>query len=263
MAYAHLDSGAMRGRQMAYAVYTPPHWSSGERLPLFVFLHGGGGDTVRCLEEAGIATLLDEEIDAGRLPRIIVAVPQGDRGFWANWADGTRRYEDWVLREVMPAVARDYSTLSCPEGCNVMGVSMGGNGALRFTLDHPELFRSVSILSGPIFDRHGMEAMMHNWFYRYVARLDRVFGSITNEDRMSRADPFQRWRSPEDVGRLRIFFARGTQDRDGIAATNDAFRDHLVQCGIRHRYVVFNGGHRWEDWKPLFPEAIRYVLGTD
>jgi enterochelin esterase-like enzyme len=104
---------------------------------------------------------------------------------------------------------------------------------------------------------------MQSWFFRYVARLDRVFGSVSDAARLRRADPFQRWTSPGDVGRMRVFFARGTQDREGIAPTNDAFHDHLVLHGVPHRYVVFDGGHRWEDWKPIFPNAIRYALGEE
>ncbi len=262
MRYAHLESSAMHGRSMAYAVYTPPGWSTAEQLPLVVFLHGGGGDDVHCLDEAGVPALLDAEIEARRLPRVIVVVPQGDRGFWANWVDGTRNYEDWVIREVMPNVASAYHTAPCPAGCHVMGVSMGGNGAVRFALHHPELFASVGILSGPIFDSQRMKDIVQKGLFRYFARLDRVFGSDPKEDELRKSDPFQRWRSPADAP-LRIFFARGTHDRQGIAETNDAFRDHLVQHHIPHQYIVFPGGHRWEDWKPVLVEAIRHGLRSD
>jgi S-formylglutathione hydrolase FrmB len=100
MQYRTYESRAM-GKRMEYAVYTPPQWAKGDVLPLVLFLHGGGGDTVDCLERNGITEFLDAEIAAGRVPRVLIVVPQGDRGFWANWADGTRRYQDWALDEAV------------------------------------------------------------------------------------------------------------------------------------------------------------------
>ncbi len=249
----------MQGRSMPYALYTPPGWKKGETLPLVLFLHGGGDDE-RCLDQAGIPELLDQEITAGRVPRAVILVPHGDNGFWMNWADGSRRYEDWVLQELMPAVARELGTAPCPDGCHVAGISMGGNGALRFALDHPEMFASVEIISGPILDAAGMKAFVKNGLFRWVAPLDRIFGTATDPESLRRDDPFQRWQSGADLGRLRLYFARGTEDRKEIIASNEAFRAHVEEHGIPHRYVIFPGGHRWEDWKKLFPDVLRFAV---
>jgi enterochelin esterase-like enzyme len=257
--YGHLRSAAMQGRAMEYGVYTPPSWGPAETLPLVVFLHGGGGDDVRCLDEAGIPPLLDQEIGAGRAPRAVILVPEGDRGFWINWHDGSRRYEDWVLRELVPVIEHKFHTAPCPDGCHVAGISMGGNGALRWALDHPESFSSVEILSGPIFDAAGMKSITQSFPFRWLVPVERIFGPLTDE-RLRRADPFQRWQSAADLGRIRLLFARGTEDRSGIIQTNEAFRIHLERRGIPHRYMVFPGGHRWADWRPLFPELLRFAI---
>ncbi len=257
--YARLPSAAMGGRSMEYGVYVPPSFGPKERLPLLVFLHGGGGDDVRCLDEAGIPALLDREIGAGRAPRAVIVVPEGDRGFWINWYDGSRRYEDWVLGDLLPVIQRDFHTAACPGGCHVAGISMGGNGALRWALDHPETFSSVSILSGPIFDAGQMRSFTHSFPFRWLVPVGRIFGPLTDE-RLQRVDPFQRWQSAADLGATRLFFARGTEDRSGIIETNEAFRVHLERRGIAHRYLVFPGGHRWVDWKPLFPELLRFAI---
>jgi enterochelin esterase-like enzyme len=257
--YGHLPSPAMQGRSMEYGVYTPPGWQPAETLPLVVFLHGGGGDDVRCLDEAGIPALLDREIGAGRAPRAVIVVPEGDRGFWINWHDGSRRYEDWVLGELLPVIERKFNTASCPDGCHIAGISMGGNGALRWAMNHPETFSSVEILSGPIFDAAGMKAITHSFPFGWLVPVERIFGPPT-EAGLRRVDPYQRWRSATDLGSIRLFVARGTEDRTGIIQTNETFRIHLELHGIPHRYVVFPGGHRWADWKPLFPELLRFAV---
>lgn len=257
MAYRTVDSAAM-GRPMEYGVYTPPDFSPDEQLPLFVFLHGGGGDDAHSLDSNGITEWLDAEIRAGRVPRVVIAAPEGNRGFWANWADGSRRYEDWVMDEVMPKVASEFHTRPCREGCHLFGISMGGNGALRIALAHPDRFASLGVLSGPILDSKGMDQMMDNWFYRTFARLERVFGR--DEERKRRSDPYLRWRSPADVDGLKIFFAHGDSDLGGLYEASAKFERHLLEHGIAHKYVVFSGGHRWRAWQPMFGEFIRYAL---
>ncbi len=258
MAYRTVDSRAMH-RPMAYGVYTPPGWVKGEALPLVLFLHGGG-DTVHCLEAQGITRYLDREITAGRLPRVVVLVPEGDTGFWANWADGTHRYEDWVLREALPRAESGWGTERCPKGCHLIGISMGANGALRWVLAHPGAFASAALLSGPTPDAEQMKALSENWFLHAFAKLDRVFGPASDEKRTWAADPFQRWQSPDDLAGLKLFIAHGDDDRSGIGETNDALHRHLQAHGIAHRFVVFHGGHRWRDWEPVLGEAIREAI---
>lgn len=130
-------------------------------------------------------------------------------------------------------------------------------------LSHPGAFRSVGIVSGPTLDSGGMTELANSWLYRTFARVDRIFGPPDDEARKRRADPFVRWRSPEDLAGTRLFVAHGDDDRDGIERTNRALHLHLEERGIAHRYVVYRGGHRWNDWKPVMAQAIRYGLGAD
>lgn len=262
LVYRTVESPAMHGRSMTYAVYPPPKWDGSERLPLVVFLHGGGDD-VDCLDDANIGQLLDEAVTSGRAPKAVIVVPQGDKGFWANWADGTRRYEDWVIAEVMPRVAADYRTLPCPSGCHVAGISMGGNGALRMAFHHPELFSSITCISGPVFDTQRMIDFMNNWFFKFVAQIHRVFGNSRDRSRIEQEDLFLRWQRPEDLKGLRLFLAWGTKDKEGILQTNHAFCEHLDRHGIPYRKLVFPGGHNWSSWRNVFVPMLRFTAGLE
>ena len=221
----------MHRTRMAYSVYTPPGFQGEERLPLVVFLHGGG-DSHESFDEWGIGQRLDRATREGRVPRVVVVLPQGHLGFWANWVDGTRNYEDWVLYEVMPAVVRRYHTRPCPEGCHLMGVSMGGAGTLRIALRHPDRFVSAGIISAPVFGTDEMLAFVDDRFFNIFIPTHRIWGHPDRET-VEQEDPFIRWSSPDVAPR--IFLAWAEEDRGMIITGSRRLDEHLRQIGVPAR----------------------------
>ncbi|MAC25045.1 MAG: carbohydrate esterase [Sandaracinus sp.] len=258
--YVPVRAETMGGAQLSYSVYTPPGFREDERLPLVVFLHGGGDDPA-VFDRHGLSARFDAAYREGRLPRAVLMFPQGDNGFWMNWHDGTRHYQDWVVDELLPEVVRRYHTQPCPQGCHVMGVSMGGHGALRFALDRPEAFRSVSALSGPIFDTEQMLDFTNNRLYSILIPTHRIFGP-PDPARVRDEDLFLRWDDPEDV-RLSVFLAWGTNDRGGIKRLNERFSEHLEESGIHHHAEEYVGDHAWVSWAPVIERALRYQVGRE
>lgn len=246
--------------ELSYAVYTPPGFNSAERLPLVLFLHGGGDDPAS-FDRHGLSARFDAAHAEGRLPRAVIFFPQGDNGFWMNWHDGSRRYQDWIVDELLPRVATRYHTLPCPTDCHVMGVSMGAHGALRLALDRPGVFASVSALSGPIFDSAQMLEFTDNRLYATFIPTHRIFGPPEPE-RVAREDLFLRWASPADVG-ANVFLAWGTEDRAGIRDLNARFSQHLRERAVPHHAEEYVGIHGWVDWAPVIERAMRFQIARE
>jgi enterochelin esterase-like enzyme len=258
--YTTLDSRAL-GADMRYAAYAPADLGPDERLPLIVFLHGGGDDE-ETFDRAGVGRRLDRALEAGRIPRVVVAVPDGERGFWANWADGTHQYADWVTEEVMPDVARRYHTRPCPEGCSVMGVSMGGAGTMRLVFARPDLFASAAVISAPIMDTTAMLEFADDLLINLVIPAERIWGRPSRAE-VEREDPFLRWQKPEDLS-VRLYLAWAAGDREGIVLGNRRLHQHLRARAIPHGFEEFAGGHDWVSWGPVIERAIAHVTpGTD
>jgi len=251
--YGSFRSDALR-EEMRYGVYLPPGWDRKTPLPLVVFLHGGGDDE-QCFDEHGATAELDDAIRAGRLEPFILVVPDGGRGFWTNWYDGSHRYEDYVVDDVIPRIRSRYPIRPGRESTHLLGISMGGAGAMYMTLHRPEAFASSSVLSAPLMDVDQTVAFLDGFFWQVFARVDRVFGPASRAH-VERNNLYTRIRSPADLGGVRLLIAAGTEDRGGIADTTSAFHEHLVKHHVPHQYLVFRGGHRWTDWRPILPVVL-------
>ena len=244
--------------ELDYAVYTPPGFAAGERLPLVVFLHGAGDDE-QCFDEAEVGWHLDAEMSAGRVPRAVIVVPSGDFGFWENWADGSFAYRDWVVRGLVPRVAEQYGTLPCPEDCHLIGISMGGHGALRFALLEPERFATVSVISAPVLDAEAAREFVETGWLSWLIPSERIWGT-TDPVEMARGDVFHRWTGPGDLGGQRLLLAWGDDDHRQIRETNAKFRAHLDANGIPYESFEFVGRHEWTAWTPALDRVLAIQL---
>lgn len=252
--YGLYPSAAMQ-RDMTYSVYTPPQWTATERLPLVVLLHGAADDP-KTPDESGVGQVLDEHIVRGDVPRVVVVVPQGDMGFWENWANGERRYRDWVIAELVPHVQRRYHTRTCPEGCHVMGVSMGGAGALSFALAAPEQWASVSVVSAPIFDIEDVRKLYDSFIVNLFVPVEDIWGPFDPRGAPAR-DVYTRWQSPSDVKPFSLLVTWGSRDSEDIRETSRKFESHLKSRHIVASSFEFEGDHSWKSWREVFPVVLR------
>ncbi len=255
-----LDSPAM-GEPMGYSVYTPPGWGPDERLPLVVMLHGGGGDHESFIKY-GVGPWLDAEHAAGRLPRVIIVNPDGGFGFWENWADGSRMYRDWVMRDLLPVIQADYNTAPCPEHCHVMGVSMGAHGALRFIYYESDSFSTVTAISGMILSRDEVKSTLRRSLFGLIIPFERIWGDIDDPTSApADLDPFVGWVENETLRSKSLFLTWGSEDKSRMKTTGTRFRETLDASGLDYHFEVYDGAHKWRDWKRVIAEALRVQVG--
>jgi S-formylglutathione hydrolase FrmB len=129
---------------------------------------------------------------------------------------------------------------------------MGGFGALKIALRHPELFATVAAHSSALFpaDPADLTArsaqMVQNTLRR--AGLGEVFGDPIDKAAWGAHMPLALAASM-DVDKLKtlhIYFDAGTDDRYGFAPPNSALHELLEQRGVPHEFeLVAGGGHSW------------------
>jgi enterochelin esterase family protein len=140
-------------------VYLPPGYDSGSaRYPVVWCLAGFTGRGRTMLNDGawtpGIADRMDALIRSGRAKPMILALPDcfthvgGSQ--YINSA-GLGRYDDYIVKELVPLVDARYRTLPDARHRGVMGKSSGGYGALVLGMRHPDVFGAVACHSGDMF----------------------------------------------------------------------------------------------------------------
>jgi hypothetical protein len=125
----------------------------GEDLPVVIMLSGftGNGPTAFNVKsfEVGGTIKLDEAVTRGEAPRAIYVYVDA-MTFWGGSqfinSEGMGSYEDFLINELVPAVARNFS--ASKERWCVMGGSSGGYGALHLASKFPKRF-PVAIALAP------------------------------------------------------------------------------------------------------------------
>ncbi len=131
-------------------VYTPPGYSKDKKYPVLYLLHGIGGDETEWQRFATPNILLDNLIADGKAVPMIVVMPNGraqkdDRatGDVMRSAPAFAKFEDDLLKDVIPAIESRYSVLADREHRALAGLSMGGGQSLNFGLTHLDTFAWV------------------------------------------------------------------------------------------------------------------------
>lgn len=110
---------------------------SNETNQMIVFLHGLG-DSAQNFSRASIVQTVWSKMQRGEIPPAILMIPEGERGYWLDWVDGEHLYETWTINSIRTVV--DHYDV---EHTSLVGVSMGGLGALSLGLRHPTLIESM------------------------------------------------------------------------------------------------------------------------
>jgi len=125
--------------EVGYNVWLPPGYDGGTaRYPVLYFLPGNGGN-----EYDGTSAVLQRVRTAVKdkiLPPVIcVFCNPGNGAFRDNRVPGVLG-ETMFTTEFVPMIDREFRTVASRNGRAVTGFSMGGSGALRFVLGHPQMF---------------------------------------------------------------------------------------------------------------------------
>ena len=117
-------------------------YGSEKAYPVLWLFHGSFGDHTDWVRRSNIETYACEN-------DLIVVMPSAlntNYTDWMNFADGYA-FKQFFFRELMPMIYGWFPASPKKEDNFIAGLSMGGEGAMKFALLHPELFAKAAALS--------------------------------------------------------------------------------------------------------------------
>jgi len=141
-----------RRRVLGYTIGYPPGHGPGDRLPLIVMLHGYRSDNARALAGISPQDAVGLRVGGRSLPPMALVTVDGGGGYWHPHPGDDPM--GMVIDELLPMLARR-GLGATPSRVAVMGISMGGYGALAMAEHHPGRFVAVAAISPAIFTSYG------------------------------------------------------------------------------------------------------------
>jgi enterochelin esterase-like enzyme len=226
-------------REMSYSVYLPPGYTTERRrYPVLYMLHGAGGSKEEW-PAYGLITDVDRSITSKDINPLIVVLPQGDIGYWVNWADGGPRWGDYVARDLRRQVDATFRTLPDAQHRAIGGLSMGGAGALQIAFNHPDAFGVVGAHSPSLHVDDGT--------------FTAIYGAGSD---FAEREPLELAVTATDIHALKIWIDAG--EEDPWRERDEILHQRLIDREIAHNWSVLPGGHDGDYWTQNLPSYLHF-----
>ena len=222
-------TGQKTGKEILFSLYLPGDYfnTPEKKFPVLYFLHGLNEDYTSHIQT--VALYMERVVESGLLDPMILVAPDGYMDtMWVDSADGEKPAWTHLMEELIPHVEKVYPVMADRDHRIMAGFSMGGYGAVRCALRHPELFSLCISLDGAIHILNTFKAI----------RPD-IYKHNFNGD----ADYFNAWcvyylsrQNIEKIrGNVRFFLLAGI-----LESFNDRFFKHMTDLGLLDDNSYYN-----------------------
>lgn len=243
-----------------------------KRYPVIYALHGGGetNDFTDFHQSMGIVERT-ADLDA------IVVMPDGGHGSFyidAKYSNGhTRNWETFHIQQLLPWIDANLRTIPESAARAVLGISMGGYGALKYGARFPDRWASITGISAPSDTLFAPLQLYMAGAPAFVDGLNwgALLGPVGHNMDLRRAhDPqsnVEQYRGKQ----MNLYTGLGDlnpvngfhfdYNEDVVAPQTLYFAHQLRAAGIPRRYKVYpNGGHSMVTWGPALDESLPKVV---
>ena len=188
---------------------------------------------------------------------LAVVMPAVHLSFYNDMAHGLKYWQ--FISEEVPAVVRDLFTLSSERKDNfVAGLSMGGYGAFKLALTHPERYAAAASLSGALDIRAVTSPRKDRDNKIWLAEMRTVFGDLSKVPG-SKHDLFALAKKVvKGHVKPRLYQCCGTEDH--LYDDNIRFRDGVRKLPLDLTYEEGPGGHNWAYWDKMIQNVLAWMF---
>ena len=229
---------------MKVVVITPAGYddpvNATRRYPVVYLLHGAGDD-YRCWP-----TRTQPALDslATRWNMIFVCPDGRNSWYFDSRTNPAMQMESFFTKTLVPHIDANYRTRPEASQRAITGLSMGGHGALRLAMLHPDIWANAGATSGGV----DFTPWPNGW------NIDKALGKYNENKELWHNSTVISLVPTLKPGQLNIIFDCGVDDF--FFNVNNNLHDALLQAKIPHDYITRPGGHTHQYWR----NAILYQL---
>ncbi len=213
------------------------------KYPTLYLLHGMSDDHTIWQRRTSIERYVDPL-------GLAVVMPAVQRSFYTDMAYG-KPYWTFISEE-LPALARTFFPLSEERADNfVAGLSMGGYGAFKLALSHPERYAAAASLSGAVDIVSTANTPLDPW----SAEMRSIFGELPSLPG-SKNDLYYLAKQVADFEISKPLLYQWCGKDDFLYGDNVRFRDYIKTLDLDLTYEEGPGGHEWACWDAHIPTCI-------
>ncbi len=225
----------------------PAEKAVAQAFPVVYLLHGLSEDQTAWVRNSAVERLAETR-------GMAVVMPYLARSFCTDVRNGPKYGQ--FLEEELPFLIRSMFPVSArPEDTYVAGCDMGGYGALKLALRHPERFAAAASLGGPL-DLATLYGIPDEEIQQELAS---VFGSWEDCVASGHHLPELLEKSVQaGIALPRLFQACGTDDF--LLQDNRNFAALAGKLNVGLKYREGAGDHGWACWDALLPHLFDWMF---
>lgn len=224
-----------------------PYYQRGTKT-LFV-LHGYTGAS----ENWGMEEL-------ARKYNFAIVSPSGENGFYVDGPATGHKYATFLGVELVEYIRKTFNLAMRPEDTGIVGLSMGGYGAIHTGLAYPETFGMIGAMSSALIVKGlagmqpGSDNGMANYDYYYGC-----FGDLSKAaETEANPEVLIKKLKANGIAIPKLYMCCGTEDF--LLAANRDLHEFLVKEGVEHEYKESKGGHDDVFWAEYRQKIVPWMF---
>ncbi len=237
-------------------------YGNGRKYKVLWLLHGTFGDHTDWVRKTNIEMYATEK-------NLVVVMPSALNSNYSNWDKTMLGYDmyDYLTEELMPLVYGWLPVSDKREDNFIAGLSMGGGGALKYAVNHPEKFAAAAILSAvpqdfSLISPDSPYPLLNSRQSRLKNTLENAGGLEAYKNSVENVWAILDKLAP--TGKLpRLLFACGTND-ELMYQMFEIFRAHCKEIGLEASWYVKEGyRHEWRFWDLAIQKSLDFFGLTE
>ena len=212
-------------------------------------LHGLGQNASSWHRHSNLELMLQDQ-------NVVVVMPEVQRSFYCDMVHGNS-YFSYITQELPQFVSRTLNVSHRREDTIIAGLSMGGFGALKCGLSHPEIYGACASFSGALSIPYVLDVVSTKpWLLK---EIQGVLGADTpllpENDLVALA---QKVAQLPPSQRPRIYCSCGTSD--DLYAVNRDFAAQMEVLPLDFTFQEWEGDHNWIFWNQSLSKMLKHFL---